>query len=57
MNTPLLMLRAFQVGMSLEDISCMNVGEIIDILIEQGNDNFKYPYKATQEDYRAFFGG
>ena len=50
------MLRCAQLGLSDEALAGMTVGMVYDLLIEQGNDNEKYPYKATQEDIRAFFG-
>ena len=34
----------------------MTVGMVYDCCIERGNDQEKYPYKATQEDIKAFFG-
>lgn len=34
----------------------MTVGMVYDCCIEQANDREKYPYKATQEDIKAFFG-
>ena len=34
----------------------MNVGMVYDLLIEKGNDDFQYPYKATAEDIHQFFG-
>lgn len=33
------------------------MGMVYDLLTEELNDNVKYPYKATQEDIDAFFGG
>lgn len=34
----------------------MTVGMVYDLMTEQANDQEKYPYKATQDDIRAFFG-
>lgn len=32
------------------------MGMVYDLLIEKGNDQEEYPYKATQEDIDSFFG-
>jgi len=36
-------LRALQVGLKLSDLDFLETGEVIDILIERGNDDFDYP--------------
>ncbi len=56
MNTAVLMLRALQQGLSIDDMALLEVGELTDIFIEAGNDNFDYPKKGTQEDYKRLFG-
>lgn len=56
-TTPLLMLRAFGLGLALDDFCELEVGEITDMLIEQGNDSYNYPKKGTQEDFAKLFGG
>lgn len=33
------------------------MGMVYDLGIEKGNDSEEYPFKATQEDIYAFFGG
>ena len=35
-------LRALQVGLKLSDLDFLETGEVIDILIERGNDDFDY---------------
>ena len=50
------MLRCAELGLSDEALSDMTIGMVYDLLTEQANDQEKYPYKATQEDIRAFFG-
>ena len=35
-------LRALQVGLKLSDLDFLETGEVIDILIERGNDDFNY---------------
>ena len=48
------MLRALQLGLSLSDLDQITVGDLIDMLIEYGNDEYNYPIKASQEDFRSF---
>ena len=49
------MLRCAELGLSREDLDDMTVGMVYDMLIEQANDQEKYPYKATQADIIRFF--
>lgn len=56
MNTSVIMLRAFQQNMSLDDMAVLEVGELMDIIVESGNDSYEYPLKGTEEDYRRLFG-
>lgn len=51
------MLRCCELGLSDEALKNMSMGMVFDLLDEKGNDNHKYPIKATQEDIYAFFGG
>lgn len=50
MNGNIFLLRAFELGIRLDDLEQMSMGEIADLLIEKANDSFEYPYKATQAD-------
>lgn len=52
----LFMLRCAELGLSDEALDSMTMGMVYDMLIEKGNDDEKYPYKATQDDIYAFFG-
>ena len=52
----LFMLRCAELGLSDEALSQMSMGMVYDMLIEKGNDNEKYPIKATQDDIKRFFG-
>ncbi len=52
----LFMLRCAELGLSDEALDGMTMGMVYDMLIEKGNDQEKYPYKATQDDIYAFFG-
>ena len=44
------MLRAIQVGLQLADLDFLEYGQVIDLLIEAGNDDYDYPELAMQED-------
>ena len=50
----MLLLRALQIGLKLSDLEQITLGELIDILIENDNDSYEYPIKATQDDFRSF---
>lgn len=50
------MLRCAELGLSDEALRDMTVGMVFDLLTEKANDQESYPYKATQDDIRAFFG-
>lgn len=50
------MLRCAKLGLSDEAMADMTMGMVYDMLIEEANDQFKYNYKATQEDIESFFG-
>lgn len=50
------MLRCVQLGLSLEMLEVITMGDVYDMLTEQANDQEEYPIKATQEDISAFFG-
>lgn len=49
-NTALFMLRAIQCGISIRDMELLSIGMINDIFTEMKNDEYEYPYRATQED-------
>lgn len=48
------MLRAFQLGLSMDQLDEFTEGDIINLLIEQSNDYAHYDYVATQEDMDRF---
>ena len=54
MTTPLFLLRCVQVGISINDLQYLTIGLVEDMLKEQGKDDFKYQYTATQEDFDQF---
>jgi hypothetical protein len=49
-NTALFVLRAIQCGISVSDLELLSIGMVNDIFTEMKNDEYDYPYKATQED-------
>lgn len=50
------MLRCAHFGLSDEALSSMTMGMVYDMLTEEGNDREEYPYEATADDVKAFFG-
>lgn len=54
MTTGLLMLRCKELGLTVSELEQIDYGLVMDMLIEQANDEHKYPYKATQEDFDKF---
>lgn len=54
MTTGLFMLRCKELGLSVHDLDEMDYGLVADMMIEKQNDEFKYPYKATQKDFDRF---
>ena len=51
MTSALLVLRAYQLGLSLDDLDSLEYGMVMDLLTETANDDFKYDKVATQEDF------
>ena len=54
MTTPLLYLRCVQLGLSIADIDRLELGFLYDLFTEKANDEIKYDYIATQEDFDKF---
>lgn len=54
MTTALFLLRAFQVGMTLDDLDGLTAGAVFDIMTESANDDFKYKQVASQSDFDRF---
>lgn len=48
------MLRCKELGLSVADLENIDYGLVADMFIEQANDEYKYPYKATQADFDKF---
>lgn len=53
-TTALVILRALQVGLTLDDLNELTVGDVMDILVERLNDEVEYPRKATKADFERF---
>lgn len=51
------MLRCAELNLTWEMLDHLTLGEVYDMLTERANDREQYPYKATQADIEAFFGG
>lgn len=54
MTTPLFMLRAAQLGITISDLDLLTIGMVLDMFTEAQNDSYKYPNLATQEDFDKF---
>lgn len=54
MTTPLFLLRCVQLGLSMSELDLLTIGLVNDMFTEKGNDDFKYSYKPTQEDFDKF---
>ena len=56
MTSALTVLRGLQIGLSLDDMDALTWGQLMDIIVEQSNDSYKYPVKGTTEDYNLLMG-
>lgn len=54
MSTPLFILRAVQLGLSMADLEMLSIGLVNDLFIENSNDEFSYQQVATQDDFNRF---
>ena len=48
------MLRCYELGLSIDELEKMDFGLVQDMLTEKANDEYKYPYKASQKDFDRF---
>ena len=48
------MLRCKELGLSIDELENIDFGLVADMLTEKDNDNYDYPYKASQEDFDRF---
>lgn len=56
MTAALFILRAKQVGFTLDELDILTYGQVLDVIIESGNDSYKYPKLGTTEDYNRLMG-
>jgi hypothetical protein len=54
LTTALFVLRAVQLGLSLDDLDGMEYGTVIDLMTEAANDNCEYKDLASQDDFDKF---
>ena len=54
MTTPLFLLRCVQLGIAIRDLDLLTVGMVNDMVIESGNDGFRYAREAGQDEFDAF---
>ena len=51
MTTALFLLRAVQMGLTMDDLDGLEYGTVIDMMTEKSNDDCEYNVVATQEDF------
>ena len=56
MTPALTVLRGKQLGFSLDEMDELTWGQLMDVVIESANDNYKYPKKASADDYKKLMG-
>jgi len=54
MTLGLFLLRAFQMGLTLDDLDGLEYGTVVDMMTESSNDGADYAILPTQEDFDAF---
>lgn len=54
MTTALYLLRCVQLGLSIPELDFLEYGEVLDMMTESANDNYKYKRVATQGDFDKF---
>ena len=54
MTTGLFLLRAVQMGLTMDDLEHLTVGAVYDMFTERGNDEIEWPEVASQEDFDRF---
>lgn len=57
MTVGLYLLRVFQMGLNMSDLETLNYGDVLDMMIEYGNDSYDYKQIATQSDFDRFKNG
>lgn len=54
LTTALYILRAVQIGLHIDDLDALDMGDVMDIIAESSNDNVEYKQVATQSDFDRF---
>ncbi|MDO5018811.1 MAG: hypothetical protein Q4E02_05865 [Lagierella massiliensis] len=54
MTTPLFLLRAVELGLSVIELDLLTIGLVNDMYTEKSNDEWKYKEVATQDDFDKF---
>ena len=54
MTVALFLLRCVELGVHLSDLDEIEIGTVLDMYIEKGNDGEEYPELATQADFDKF---
>lgn len=54
MTLGLFLLRAFQMGLSMDDLDIIEKGTLLDMMVESANDECSYKTLATQADMDKF---
>ena len=54
MNLAVFLLRAIQIGLTLDDLDSLEYGTVTDMITESLNDNCEYKELASQEDFDKF---
>lgn len=53
-STALFLLRAVQLGLTMQDLDSISFGMVLDMYTESSNDSVEYKEIATQEDMDDF---
>ena len=56
MNTALFLLRAVELGLSMNDLDDLTIGMVLDMTTEKANDEYDWKVLATQDDMNQFAG-
>lgn len=43
-------------GFTLDELDMLTHGQVLDVIIESGNDSYKYPKQGTAEDFKKLMG-
>lgn len=54
MTLALFLLRAYQMGLVMDDLDCLEYGTVVDMMTESSNDSCEYKTLASQDDFDKF---